>query len=190
MKIKRREFIKFGGALTLGASLPVYKTAGGSKPGRGSGEKVKAGDIQAYLRSLDKGWIDLEKTVDTFKSGGPEVEVTGIGVGWMSYTWALKKTLEKGFNMFITHEPTYFEHRDANIGRWQRLFRDLIREDRVRSIPVARIADVMSNLLYGTMFTNFFTGRRKSFEKQAREILDIIFCGILSERERAGTERR
>jgi len=110
--MKRREFIKYGGALTLGASLSANHTFGNRNYDSAKVMKVKAGDIQDYLRSLDRGWIDLEETVDTFKSGGPEVEVTGIGVGWMSYTWALKKTLEQGMNMFITHEPTYFEHRD------------------------------------------------------------------------------
>jgi AcrR family transcriptional regulator len=77
--------------------------------------------------------------------------------------------------------PTYFEHRDANIGRWKRLFRDLIRSGRVRRVPVARITDVISDLLYGTMFTNFFAGRRKSFERQAQDILDVVFLGILCE---------
>jgi AcrR family transcriptional regulator len=81
-------------------------------------------------------------------------------------------------------KPTYFEHRDANVGRWRKLFRDLIKEKRVRNIPASTITDVMSNLLYGTMFTNFFTGKRKSVEGQARDILDIVFHGILDDSER------
>jgi putative NIF3 family GTP cyclohydrolase 1 type 2 len=38
--------------------------------------------------------------------------VRGIAVGWMSYTWALRRALELGCNVFITHEPTYYDHLD------------------------------------------------------------------------------
>jgi len=86
-------------------------------------------------------------------------------------------------------KPTYFRHRDANIGRWIELFRSLIAAERVRDIPVERITDVVSDLVYGTMFTNYFTGRKRSPEEQTRDILDVVFHGILSESERTqGTQ--
>jgi AcrR family transcriptional regulator len=81
-------------------------------------------------------------------------------------------------------KPTYFVHREANIERWRALYRDLIAAGRVRDMPVERITDVMSQLLYGTMFINYFTGRQKPVEAQARDILDVVFHGILSETER------
>jgi putative NIF3 family GTP cyclohydrolase 1 type 2 len=73
---------------------------------------MQAIDLQEYLRSLDGGWINQDQTVDTFKSGDPQAEVQGIAVGWMSYTWALKKAVESGCNVFVTHEPTYYNHFD------------------------------------------------------------------------------
>lgn len=80
-------------------------------------------------------------------------------------------------------KPTYFEHRDANIGPWRELFRGLITAGRVRDVPVERITDVLSDLLYGTMFTNYFTGQRRPAEVQARDIFDIVFRGILTQAE-------
>ena len=80
--------------------------------------------------------------------------------------------------------PTYFVHREANIERWRALYRSLIADGRVRDMPVERITDVMSQLLYGTLFINYFTGQKKSPEAQAREIIDVVFHGILSEKER------
>jgi AcrR family transcriptional regulator len=77
-------------------------------------------------------------------------------------------------------KPTYFEHREANIHRWRSLYRRLMEEGRVRRMPIDRITDVVSNLVYGTMFTNHFAGRTKSFEEQAADILDVLFHGILS----------
>jgi AcrR family transcriptional regulator len=81
-------------------------------------------------------------------------------------------------------KPTYFEHREANVEQWLAMYRSLITQGRVRNMSVERITDVMSDLLYGTMFTNYFTGRQKPFEAQAEDILDIVFHGILSDAER------
>jgi hypothetical protein len=81
-------------------------------------------------------------------------------------------------------KPTYFKHRDANIGPWRELLQRLIASGRLRDIPVERILDVTGDLVYGTMFTNYFTGRRTPPAAQAKDILDIFFNGVLSARER------
>ncbi len=81
-------------------------------------------------------------------------------------------------------KPTYFVHREANAQRWRAFYRTLIADGRIRDVPVERISDVVGNLLYGTMFTNYFTNQRNSVEAQAKDILDIVFHGILSESER------
>ncbi|MBN1348294.1 Nif3-like dinuclear metal center hexameric protein [candidate division KSB1 bacterium] len=75
-------------------------------------EFLTANDIHRYLISLGSAWIDLENTVDTFKAGDPATVVTGIAVGWMSYFRALEETVESGCNVFITHEPTFYDHHD------------------------------------------------------------------------------
>ena len=80
--------------------------------------------------------------------------------------------------------PTYFEHRARNVGRWQALFAQLMDDGRLRRKPPDAITDVLSSALYGTMFTNFFAGRRKSLETQAAQIVDILLRGILSDAER------
>jgi AcrR family transcriptional regulator len=80
--------------------------------------------------------------------------------------------------------PTYFEYRDANTGRWEAVFRDLIAQRRVRDVPVERILDVLGDLLYGTMCANYFAGRKYSPQEQARDIVDITLNGILSDTER------
>ena len=87
-------------------------------------------------------------------------------------------------------KPTYFEYRAANAERWQNRYRALIAQGRIRDVPVERISDVVGNLLYGTMFVNYFAGLRKPPAEQAQEIIDIVFHGILSESERRGHEGR
>lgn len=83
--------------------------------------------------------------------------------------------------------PTYVVHREKNVGRWRDLYRGLIADQRIRDIPVERVTDVISDLIYGTIFNNYFAGRQRPFEEQARDILDVVFFGILDDRER---ERR
>jgi putative NIF3 family GTP cyclohydrolase 1 type 2 len=72
---------------------------------------LRAKDVQDYLWSLGD-WFDRAKTVDTFKAGDPETVVKGIAVGWMSYSWALRRAAELNCNLFVTHEPTYYDHFD------------------------------------------------------------------------------
>jgi AcrR family transcriptional regulator len=81
-------------------------------------------------------------------------------------------------------KPTFLEHREKNVGRWHELYRTLIADGRVRKMPVEQITDVLSDMVYGTMFTNYFTGRKKPSEQQAKELLDIFFLGILGPEER------
>jgi hypothetical protein len=69
------------------------------------------------------------------------------------------------------------------VERWRQFYRDLMAQGRVREIPADRITDVLGNLLYGTIFTNYFSGTTKSVEAQANDIIDVAFCGILAPRE-------
>jgi AcrR family transcriptional regulator len=82
-------------------------------------------------------------------------------------------------------QPTYFVHREANLGPWRKLFRELIDAGVVRDQPVEQIIEVISNLLYGTMFTNYFTGRKSTLASQCESILNVFFHGILMSQEGA-----
>jgi AcrR family transcriptional regulator len=76
--------------------------------------------------------------------------------------------------------PTFMEHRLMNVERWRSIYRGLIAEQRVRDLDVEQITEVVGNLLYGTIFTNYFSGQTKSPEAQAQGIIDVVFGGILT----------
>lgn len=77
--------------------------------------------------------------------------------------------------------PTYFEYRDANRGPWRELYTRLVTEKLVRDdLAIERMLDTVGNLIYGTMFTNHFIGRKVSLDEQQAVILGIIFDGILT----------
>jgi len=80
-------------------------------------------------------------------------------------------------------KPTYFQHCEVNVGPWRELFAGLIAAGRVRAMPAERVTDVVSNLVYGTMITNYFAGGEKSLESQTQEMMDVLLHGILSPTE-------
>lgn len=81
-------------------------------------------------------------------------------------------------------KPTYFEHREAHVEKWRAFYRGLIAAGRLRDVPPERITDVISDLLYGKIFTNYFAEHPRPLDEQVQDIVDIWFHGILSDEER------
>ncbi len=53
-----------------------------------------------------------QDTVDTFKAGDPDKPITGIAVTMMATYDVLERAAASGKNLIITHEPTFYNHRD------------------------------------------------------------------------------
>ncbi len=81
-------------------------------------------------------------------------------------------------------QPTYFQHRERTVERRREIYRGLMAEGRVRPMPTDQITSVVSDLVYGTMFTNYFANRAPNPADQVEAILDIVWNGILSDPER------
>lgn len=54
----------------------------------------------------------LADTVDTLKAGDPAQPVTGIMTSFMATMEVLRQAVAAGANFVITHEPTFYNHRD------------------------------------------------------------------------------
>jgi AcrR family transcriptional regulator len=81
--------------------------------------------------------------------------------------------------------PTFFVYRDTRRARWRDLYQGLIDGGRLRNdLPVDDLLDTMGNLLYGTMFTNYFAGRSVPLCQQYRAVVELLFRGVLSDSER------
>jgi putative NIF3 family GTP cyclohydrolase 1 type 2 len=79
--------------------------------GQDKGGSMTAIDVVEQIKAnLSCSWAD--RTVDTFKAGDPEGEVTGIACTFMATVEVLEKAAELGCNLVITHEPTYYNHFD------------------------------------------------------------------------------
>lgn len=78
-------------------------------------------------------------------------------------------------------QATYFNYRDRSREYWRELYGALIDAGRIHtSLSVETLLDMVGNLLYGTMFTNHFNGRRQSIAQQHRALLDFAFRGLLT----------
>src|ERR1700722_4241583 len=52
-------------------------------------------------------------TVDTIKAGDPSTPVTGIVTTFLDTMDVLREANRQGLNLVITHEPTFYNHRDS-----------------------------------------------------------------------------
>ena len=66
--------------------------------------------IDTILKAMPK--VPLQGTVDTVKSGDPTQPVTGIVTTFLASHAVIRRAIELGANLIITHEPTFYNHRD------------------------------------------------------------------------------
>src|ERR1700691_3743209 len=52
-------------------------------------------------------------TVDTIKAGDASTPVTGIATTFLDTMDVLREANRRGLNLVITHEPTFYNHRDS-----------------------------------------------------------------------------
>ncbi len=58
------------------------------------------------------GAVPVPDTVDTIKAGDPETPVTGVATTFMDSLNMLRRAVAAGDNLIVTHEPTFYNHRD------------------------------------------------------------------------------
>jgi AcrR family transcriptional regulator len=76
--------------------------------------------------------------------------------------------------------PSYHEYCARHQERHSEEFIDLMDRGIFRRQPVDRLFDIISDLLYGTIFTNYFAKRTICLEKQAKQITDLLLNGLLA----------
>ena len=144
-----------------------------------------------FLAAVDQGMKDLKAFVDAAAEGVADpLEMIRRAV--FAYLRFFKERPEQVELLILERaefrdrkKSTYFAYREDGKCRWHNLLRELIASGRVRDVPVSRIDDVLSDLVYGTMVSNHFSGRHKPLETQAEDVLDVTFNGILASPLRA-----
>ena len=195
LKERRREEI-LDAATTVFAEqgfavADVQEIADKAGVGKGTVYRYFPSKEELFLAAVDHGMRSLNQAVDaaTMDADHPLERIARGVRGYLSFFDENPEIVE-----LLIHErahfrdrkkPTYFVHREANLGPWREMFRGLIDAGVVRDQPVEQIIEVISDLLYGTMFTNYFASRKSNLASQCESILNVFFHGILIAQEGA-----
>ena len=175
------------------AATDVQVVANRLGVGKGTVYRYFPSKEKLFLAAVDFAMTQLRAAVDE-AAGKAALPLDRVAAGVKAYLAFFDKhpevvelLIQERAQFRDRKQPTYFQHRDANLGPWQMLFRGLIADGVIRRIPVKRITNVISDLLYGTMFTNYLSGRKQSLARQSDDVLDILFRGLLAAPAEAAT---
>jgi putative NIF3 family GTP cyclohydrolase 1 type 2 len=105
----RKDFIKL--AAMSGAYLASTGKSGSGIARTYGNSGLTVTQLQQFLTSM----VALKPdTVDRIIIGNPDTVVKKIGTCWMSDSDTIGRALEAGVNVLITHEPTFYTHRDLD----------------------------------------------------------------------------
>jgi AcrR family transcriptional regulator len=183
LEVATRVFAQFGYR-----NADVQTIADVLKVGKGTIYRYFPSKKELFFAAVDRGMKRFVEriTAEADKFTDPLERIGGAVYGYLSYfdehPDLVELLIQERAEFRDREKPSYFMHRDQRIGHWHDAFRNLVKLEIARPISVEHMFDVISNLLYGTMFTNFFMGHERSCEDQARDILDVFYNGILQER--------
>jgi len=76
---------------------------------------MKVSDVlEHFLSRAD--WVDRSSTVDRIIAGDPDTDVDRCLVAWMPSVAAIREATERGVDLLMCHEPTFWNHRDDHPG--------------------------------------------------------------------------
>ncbi|NLG27651.1 MAG: hypothetical protein GX557_07045 [Chloroflexi bacterium] len=70
---------------------------------------MKASEMREFLVAQGD-WLDPDTTVDRIIIGDPDKEVRRVLVTWVSSFAAVQRAVEGGYDLLVTHEPTFWRH--------------------------------------------------------------------------------
>jgi AcrR family transcriptional regulator len=191
---RRREILSAAARLFAAQgyeATDVQQVAAALGIGKGTVYRYFPSKEALFLAAVDQGMQELKDWIDqATATATSSLERVQRGVrAYLEYfdrhADVIELLIQERAQFRDRKRPTYFEHRDANLGPWKDVFRGMIAEGTIRDVPVERITDVLSDLLYGTIFTNYFAARQKSLASQCEDVIDIVFRGLLTEGPRA-----
>jgi len=107
--LRRRDFLK-STPLVLGGLGALAQSAAANSPS--VNHPITVQDVIDRVLA-DAGVDPIEDTIDTIKVGDPANPVNGIVTTFMATSAVIQKAIEQKADFIITHEPTFYSHRDT-----------------------------------------------------------------------------
>lgn len=160
--------------------------------GNGTVYRYFATKEELFLAAVERGLAELTEQIEPLMTAElePVETVRQVVTAYLRFFHRRPEMAE----LFIQeraafpkhHRPLYFASKDEDNKECKRLdlYHRLIEAKAVRPMPPERFFSVIGDLLYGTILTNLLAGRPVEPERQANDVLDVIFHGVLTESER------
>lgn len=167
------------------AATDVQEIASVAGVGKGTVYRYFPSKEELFLATVDLGMRKLTTTVDSAaaKVAEPLARIAAAIEAYLGYfdqhPEMIELFIQERAHFRNCQKATYFVHRDANIGAWRELLVGLVRDGLVRNLPVDSLLEVISDLLYGSLFTKHISGRKASLASQYEPIMQVIMNGIL-----------
>lgn len=155
---------------------------------------VAKGTLYRYFPS--KKHLFLATVDDCMQQLSQQVKVAAIQVD--SPLERIEHALRAYFRFFDVHphvvelivqERAEFKERalpapleQDNSAIWRQHFSALIASGGLREVPVERLVETMSSLLYGVIFNKYISGCGETLESKTENVLDIVFNGLMKEK--------
>src|SRR6185437_8404223 len=109
--ISRRKFIYHAGTTAVAGAVLSSPLVGGAANFLKTEENYTVKQIiDLFIKQVPGG--PLTNTVDTLKSGSPDMKVAGIVTAMFATMAVIRKAIDLGANFIIAHEPTFYNHTD------------------------------------------------------------------------------
>lgn len=77
-------------------------------------------------------------------------------------------------------KPTFLSYREKNIRNLEALLEDMKKAGLVRDVSASATAEILGDMLAGTVHTHFIRGSGRRLSRLAPRIVDVFFNGILT----------
>ena len=181
-EIIRHSITEFARNGYTGADLDVVAANAGCSKGTLYNYFENKGDL--FSASVDHVMFSLVKVVNENPSEDPIEQVKNLVQVFLQYFHDhpeyIELLVQERSDFRDRKQPTYYQYRQSGRERWVKRFEELMSAGKMRRMPHDQAINVISDLLYGTIFMNCFRHRQSKPQQQAEEILDVIFRGLLT----------
>jgi AcrR family transcriptional regulator len=140
-----------------------------------------------FLAAADRGAKQLRAAVDaTFNSSSDPLErMRRACIAFLSFfdehSEYLELVIQERAHFRDRETPTFFDRRDdEDCRRWKAELETMVQQTILRPLPVEQIMNMVSHMLFGAVFVNYFAGRHEPIALQSEQIVDAIFHGIVA----------
>jgi len=182
------EFARSGYA---NADLEVIAANAGCSKGTLYNYFSRKGDL--FNASVDHVMFSVMKAAAVSEEADPVEQLEQVVHGFLrhfaDHPQHVELLIQERSDFRDRQQPTYLRYKAASRQRWQARFERLMAQGRMRRMSTEQAIDILANLLYGTVFLNYFQRRQIRPEQQASALLNVLLGGLLTEAEFLSRQR-